>query len=138
MQKLLLSCILIVLLAACETETSVTDAFPDRDPFEFQSADSTTLMRYICTRGDDAAERAQSAHEFVDSSFTQFADDYAKRVIESDDINMDNIDLETAAFAETVIQEAEAQFQCLFYDQEQIAATLPPTDPPSDPSQDTP
>ncbi|WP_208347368.1 hypothetical protein [Pseudaestuariivita rosea] len=112
---------LIFVLAACEAPDPIATAFPERQSFEFETADGTAVMRYKCEVGADSEEteqRAASAHEFVDTSLTTFATEYAAQAVENGDLDLETAEQDAAIFAEQVVQDAETQYQCFFYDRE--------------------
>lgn len=112
-------------LTACSGDALINAAYPDRARFEFLTSDQDTVLYWACANGPTTAEtesRAKAAHQYMDGQITAIAEQNATRLIQSVDAGQSTLgasfDLvrRTDAQMEIVVEQTEARFQCIMYD----------------------
>ena len=116
-------------LTACSNEAIINAAYPDRARFEFLNADQDTVFYWACENGPTAAEtetRAKAAHRYMDGQITAVAEQNTTRLIEGLDAGQSTLGATVAlmrrtdAQMEVVVEQTEARFQCVMYDNVEV------------------
>lgn len=118
--------IALVALTGCSADALLDAAYPDRERFQFVSADGASRLFYACAPGPDAAARAQQTHVFFQRNIDVLAEQAATGLIDRADAgqgslaNAAALNRELNTNVEIIVDQAEARFQCLFYDDQPI------------------
>ena len=115
----------LLAFAACSNEALINAAYPDRARFSFLNADQDMVFYWACENGPTDAEtedRAKAAHRFMDAQITAVSEDSATRLLDGVGAGQSTIgaSLDVShsinAQMEVIVEQTEAQFQCMMYD----------------------